>query len=267
MKVTGSVRISVLAALAVAAAGNICAQTAPTMPAVLLPGSDLPGSSATPGLPYSATRTMTRVQTLADGTTITHTTVQKEARDSQGRTYHADQPELGGGNSRLRALTIYTVIDPVKRIAMHWNSNNNTVTVNHFPQAHPVNPAPVPQNNQATAPVLPRAPQNSSDIQIDDLGTQNINGVLAHGRRITRIVPAGKEGNNQQITATTETWFSSELRINVLVISDDPRYGNTRTELSGIDLNEPDPNLFEPPAGYTVQELEPVQPQANTNLQ
>lgn len=255
------VGFSALAVLAIAAAANSGAQTAPLVPAATLPGSDIPGAVEPSGVPYSATRTTTRMQTLADGTTITHTSVQKEARDSQGRTYHAVQLELSAAAGQQRAITIYTVIDPVKRIAMHWDSNGNTVTVNRFPQSRPAPTVPVPRNNQAPPAVQPRAPRNSSDLQIDDLGTQTINGVQAHGRRVTHIIPADKVGNNQQITITTETWVSPELRANVLTITDDPRYGNTRTELSDIGLNEPDPSLFEPPAGYTVQEMEPVRPQ------
>lgn len=275
MKVARMVGIPVLAALAIAAATSLCAQSAGsgqvvtgTSGGLFLPGTVLPESVAPPAAPYSATRTTTRVQTLADGTTITHTNVQKEARDSVGRTYHAIQPQLGGLTGQKLDWTIYTVSDPVKRIMMHWTSNGKIVTVNHWPEPQKSHPLPVPQNNQAPAPVLPRVQRNSPDMQIDDLGTQNIDGILAHGRRITRVIPAGREGNNQQITVTTETWVSSELRTDVLLVSEDPRSGNTRTELSDIDLNEPDPSLFQAPEGYTLQEMEPVSPHtADTNPQ
>lgn len=266
MKVADLVRIPVLAALAVAAAAGISAQNATggqvvTGGGLFLPGTVLPGAVAPPAAPYSATRTTTRVQTLADGTTITHTNVQKEARDSAGRTYHAIQPQLGGVSGRQLDLTIYTVSDPLKRIMVHWTSNGKIVTVTHWPEPQRPHPLPVPHNNQANPPVLPRVQRDNPDLQAEDLGAQTINGVQAHGRRITHIIPADKVGNNQQITVTTETWFSSELRTDVLLITDDPRSGNTRTELSEIDLNEPDPSLFQPPAGYTVQEMELVRPQ------
>jgi hypothetical protein len=71
--------------------------------------------------------------------------------------------------------------------------------------------------------------------------------------------PAGSEGNDQQITVTTESWTSSELDTDVLQITDDPRTGNARVELSDIDRSEPAPSLFQAPAGYTVQEMQPVQ--------
>ncbi len=264
MKVTGPVRISVLAAFAIAAASSLHAQVIVSSQGVVGAGGGVGASGVALGLrglegaPYSATRTTTRVQTLADGTTITHTTTAKEARDSEGRTYHAT--ELDTALTGRQHVTIYNVFDPVNGIQMNWTSNSQTVTLNHFPQPQPAHHVPVQQNNQVTTPVPPRVqPKPNPDFHIEDLGTQNINGVLAHGRRITRIIPAGSEGNDQQITVTEESWTSSELHTDVLQITDDPRTGNSRVELSDIDRNEPDPSLFQAPAGYTVQEMQPVQ--------
>lgn len=164
------------------------------------------------------------------------------------------------GSAGRQHVTIYIVFDPVNGIQMNWTSSGHTVTLNHFPQSQPAHHIPVQQNNQITTPVLPRVQLNPNpDPHIEDLGTQNINGVLAHGRRITHIIPAGSEGNDQQITVTSESWTSSELHTDVLRIMDDPRTGNMHMELSDIDRSEPDPSLFQAPAGYTVQEMQPVQ--------
>src|SRR5580658_7973006 len=47
--------------------------------------------------PYTAVRKTTHVQKLADGTTITHETIVKEALDSSGRTYHENHAEIPAG--------------------------------------------------------------------------------------------------------------------------------------------------------------------------
>jgi hypothetical protein len=274
MKVAGMVGVPALAALAVAAAANLCAQNAGSVQGTIGVGVGIGGAFSVPGLtgaPYSATRTTTRVQTLADGTTVTHTTTVKEARDSEGRTYHATQMEMVPAGRP--PMTIYFVSDSAKRITMNWSSNGKVVTVNHWPEPQtapqPARHLPSPQDNQITAPVRTPIPRNTNpDLHIDDLGTQTINGVPAQGRRITRVIPAGREGNDQPITVTTETWISPEIRTDVLQVTDDPRSGNSRMELSDIDLNEPDPSLFQAPEGYTMQEMEPVQPHvADTNPQ
>lgn len=226
-------------------------------------------SPAIARMPYSATRKTTRVQILANGTTITHETVVKEARDSEGRTYRASEIQVSG-NADHQPLILYNVFDPVNRIAMNWASNGKFVTVSHFPE--PQARAQLPQaappvalpDRPAIAPApLPRA--SNSNVKFEDLGTQTINGVLARGQRTTRIIPEGAEGNDQPIAVTTETWNSRELRMIVLSIMDDPRSGNTRMEMTDIDRNEPDPALFQAPQGYEVREITPGQPMVSTS--
>jgi hypothetical protein len=75
-----------------------------------------------------------------------------------------------------------------------------------------------------------------------------------------RTIPAGKEGNNQPIVITTETWRSNELKLVVRRITNDPRIGISTMELTDIQQGEPDPALFQVPEGYTVKDQFP-QPQ------
>lgn len=269
MKVASLAGIPVFTVLAIAAAGTACAQ------GVMISsfggvGIGTAGPVSIKGASYSGTRTTTRVQTLADGTTVTHSSTQKESRDSEGRTYHAIQFEMSAVSDQPQ-ITQYIVFDPVKRITMRWSSNGKIVTINHMPDLNTVHPTPppTPQGTQPTAPVLPRVQRNTiPGIHMDDLGQQDINGVLAQGRRVTRTIPEGREGNDRPITTTSESWISPELHTDVLMINNDPRTGNSRTELSDIDRNEPDSSLFQAPDGYTVREVEPVQPQVEvTNPQ
>lgn len=266
MKSARLIRVSLLAALFSAVAAGISAQN------VALPttasgqtetvsgfiGVSLGGPAALTGAPYTATRKTTRVQTLANGTTVTHVTTVKEARDSQGRTYREEHFDTPAADQQ--PMIHYVVFDPVARTMMNWSSREQTVTLNHLPEPRQ---NPRVQNRIAQAPRLTTPPVsrlNQSNFQIEDLGTKNIEGVEAVGRRTTRTIPAGQEGNDQPITITHESWTSPELRVTIQENDDDPRSGTTTMELTDIDRNEPDPRLFQAPEGYTVREIEPAQP-------
>jgi hypothetical protein len=89
-------------------------------------------------------------------------------------------------------------------------------------------------------------------VVTEHLGVQTINGVQATGTRFTRTIPAGAEGNSLPIVTVHETWTSDDLKVPVMVKTTDPRFGTSQTQLTNIVRAEPDPSLFQVPAGYTV---------------
>jgi hypothetical protein len=208
------------------------------------------------GEPYTATRKTTRVQTLANGTEITHETIVKEARDSNGRTYRESHPELPAGAEGEDFVTV-NIFDPTNRVNILWNTRSKQATIFHMPdpaQLRPPTGTEIPQTQPMVQP-LRNAP--SPAPQIENLGIQTINGVAAQGSRVTRIIPAGRQGNDQPITITSETWRSTELKLVIRSINNDPRSGVTTIELTDIQQGEPDPALFQVPEGYTVKEQFP----------
>jgi|HubBroStandDraft_5_1064220.scaffolds.fasta_scaffold26364_3 hypothetical protein len=210
------------------------------------------------GEPYTATLKTTRVQTLADGTKITHTTVVKEARDSAGRTYQDSHNELPGGSGG--DFDHVRVVDPINRETIVWDTRSKEATVFHIPDPRQA-PPDMASAPKVQANMQPPQTHPETSHQVEDLGTETINGVVATGRRVTNVIPAGKQGNDQPITITVETWNSNELRILVRRIEDDPRSGLTTTKLTDLQQGEPDPALFQPPDGYTVKEQLPGQNQ------
>jgi hypothetical protein len=54
-----------------------------------------------------------------------------------------------------------------------------------------------------------------------------------------------------------ETWRSSELQTTLLLKISDPRTGETTTRLTNISRSEPDPSLFQVPAGYEITDVGP----------
>ena len=211
--------------------------------------------------PYTANRKTTRVQKLANGTTITQESIAKEARDSSGRTYRESRTEVPlGAEARAPGFSFVNVVDPVNRIAISWSSNSKEATEFHIPE--PGQTRPVPPATAAVQPGAVPAPTVRFDRpkpQVEDLGTRTIGGLEASGARTTRVIPAGQAGNDQPLTVIHETWMSPELMEVVLQIDDDPRTGVRTTELTDIERGNPDPGLFQVPAGYTVKERPPGQ--------
>jgi len=201
------------------------------------------------GAPYSAVRTTTHVETLANGATITHTSQVKEARDSSGRTYFATVPDPAEGARGARSFV--RVFDPVNRESITWSSTSKQATVMHLPD---------PSQFQARGMAAGashgpgRFRGNSADAKTEDLGSKTLNGLVVNGTRTTRVIPAGAQGNSEALTVTHETWVSADLKLEVERIDTDPRFGTTTVEVSNINQAEPNAALFQAPAGFTVNE-------------
>jgi hypothetical protein len=209
----------------------------------------------TTGAPFSATRTVTHTQTLADGTTITHTNVIKEARDSQGRVFTQELPSPTGEGSRNRAMV--RIFDPVSHTAITYLPDSKQANVLHLPEPGQFQRRRGPDGagpNAAEEVGRFRGNPNMPTPTTESLGSKTINGVVAEGTRTTKVIPAGLRGNDKPITITHETWTSTDLKVVVMRVDTDPRMGTTTMELNGISRDEPAATLFQTPAGYTVNE-------------
>lgn len=202
---------------------------------------------------YSADRVSVTTQTLADGTKITHKNFSKVYQDSQGRTRYenfATKEESGEPDDAPRSISIF---DPSAGVRYYLNP------ADHRAQRVEVR-KPTPSHSRATgasanvAPARPPMPQPTRE----DLGTQVIEGLEAKGERVTRTIPEGVEGNDRPLEITSEIWIATKARIVLMSNSNDPRRGETTMRLSNVVLDEPPADLFEVPANYTVQELQPV---------
>jgi hypothetical protein len=202
------------------------------------------------GAPYSALRTTTRVETLANGSTITHTNQVKEARDSSGRTYLASVPSAAEGGE---AHSFVRVFDPVGRESISWSSNAKQATVVHLPE-----PGQYAGARGFAAGENGGRPQfrgNSDAVTTESLGSKTINGVVADGTRVTRVIAAGKIGNSEAITITHDTWVAQDLKLEVERVDTDPRYGTTTVEVTNLSRAEPSAALFQAPAGLALKEI------------
>jgi hypothetical protein len=202
------------------------------------------------GAPYSAQAVTQFTQTLANGDHIQRTTSASVARDSQGRTRTdrsiAAVGALASGGEH-RAIVIH---DPVA--GMSYALDPASHTARSMQIRAPRSDAASQEHANA------RAARSQANLKTEDLGTQTIQGVSAQGKRVTRVIPAGQEGNEKEIDIVTETWYSPDLQMLVMSKTSDPRYGDVVYQLNSISRAEPDPALFTVPSEYTVEQGRPM---------
>jgi hypothetical protein len=203
------------------------------------------------GAPYSAQAVTQFTQTLANGDHISRTLTASVARDSQGRTRTDRSIGTVGalaasGRGEERAIVIH---DPVAGMSYALDPATKT--------AHSM-AIPAPRNHARSENEGAPAQRWQAAAKIDDLGTQTIGGVSAQGKRVTRVIPAGKEGNEKEIDIVTETWYSPDLQVLVMSKSSDPRFGDEVYQLNSLTRAEPDPTLFTVPSDYAVKQGRPM---------
>jgi hypothetical protein len=198
---------------------------------------------------YSADLISETTRPLADGTQITHKSLTKMFRDSEGRTRSETYGTAGGSSHDAGALPRFiSISDPVAGVHYMLNPQNQTARrvsmTPHVPA--PAQKPPSPASSSAERSTATREDLGQREIE------REIEGVIAHGFRITRTIPVGAEGNDRPIVITEEQWNSHELHQMVLVTVDNPLEGRTVQRLSNIVREEPSPDLFQVPADYTI---------------
>ena len=237
------------------------------------------------GAPYSATITNESVETLSDGNRIVHKTTGTTARDSQGRTRQDTSLPAIGNLSAADAPHLIFIHDPVAQVSYTLNMTQKTaqkMAKLPLPAAGPGGsgatfawkvvdgdaPSQLPPPDADAMPVTLAAPtpdagagavfekhivtmeQDKGDLE--DLGSQTMEGVLVTGLRTTRTIPAGQIGNEKPITIVTEVWSSPELKTVVYSKRTDPRMGEQTFRLTNIVRAEPSRALFTVPVDFKV---------------
>jgi hypothetical protein len=207
--------------------------------------------------PFTGVWKTTRLQKLSDGGVSTHKSELISAQDSRGATYRKTQPEAPDfAAPHSPAFFFVSVVDPSANVSISWNSAVKEATVFHMPEPVRTPGAQLaPQN--VSPPSTPKPAPIQTGSRSEDLGEKATNGFEATGSRFIRVIPAGTAGNDRPLNIVEESWYSPELRVEVLHIVDDPRYGVTTTKLVKFERGEPDPSLFQVPDGFAVNEVYP----------
>jgi hypothetical protein len=183
------------------------------------------------------------------------------ARDSQGRVRiervggdfkHDNGPETG---SQVQEHTI-SICDPVAETLIRMNTLTATATIIHVPPSAPRAAVPPPATQLSFCASRLPSSRVAGRFQVQDLGDQIIEGVEAHGQRLTLPMLgaiAGEESPSGE--STSERWCSDSLSAMVLTVSGNTKTGVRSTlAMRNIERTEPDPGLFQIPSGYAITE-------------
>ena len=237
------------------------------------------------GAPYSAEAVTETVQALADGNRIARKNSSAVYRDGEGRTRKEQTlPAIGPWASAGDAPQIVTITDPVADATYVLNSHDKSARKMKgaspgFGAAFTMPDAGAAVMGTKMRQAEPAAPaisysferrisgQPASDREkTENLGKQNIEGIMAEGTRTTFTIPAGEAGNERPIDVVSERWYSPELQTVVMTKHSDPRMGETTYKLTRINRSEPARSLFEIPADYDVKE-NPMTPLRRMRIQ
>jgi hypothetical protein len=197
----------------------------------------------------------TRIQTLADGTTVKNVTEAREMRDVDGRT----RREMGPLKDGEFKVLMVNLTDPVAHTSTIMFGHGKTAQVRHLAEPKPRSA----QEEARLAEVRARAEAyrkehpvkaGPNETVVENLPDKTIAGIRATGTRRTRVIPVGEIGNDREIKTVFETWYSSDLKVTLETSSDDPRMGKWTMVVSELTRGDPDASLFKVPADYKVTE-------------
>jgi hypothetical protein len=196
-------------------------------------------------VPFTAAITVERSFVQPDGSVRHLKTERQIARDSRGRIYNEMRVLVPESSSKAPQVQRIHLYDPQTRIATDLNVPYRTywtMTANRPP-------ATVPPTLLDATPAG-NALQQNEFTKKEDLGIQEIGGIPAHGVRETQTVSADASGARKEVVVTDEYWYSDDLRINLLIKHNDPRTGGVTMTVGQVQRTEPDPAIFEIPAGF-----------------
>jgi hypothetical protein len=157
--------------------------------------------------PYQGETETDVVQHLADGNVIQNTHTSKIARDSQGRTWTEQTiDKIGPWSAGEGSHTVIFISDPVANAS--YVLHPDTKTAERLALNPHGGPGPGMGHTQTMIitkdgsapeglPPLPGRPalHEAGTETTENLGTQQINGVTAQGKRVTHTIPANTVGN------------------------------------------------------------------------
>jgi hypothetical protein len=198
------------------------------------------------GAPFSANVVKESTQALADGTLARHETRGRMFRDSLGRTRSETELERSAAGAEPRRFV--TIVDPLQQISIVLDVAAKKATIFHLPS-----PSAVTAKNLKLIEAAQTAARSSSGSATQNLGAMTIEGFAVTGSRRTHTDAMGAARDKPQ-SAVAESWFSPELKVELLATTQVTPSVTRTTRLMNIMPGEPDPSLFQTPADYAVQE-------------
>jgi hypothetical protein len=201
--------------------------------------------SPTAGKPFSGrdcTDFTSHIENRSDQTV--HLNGALVARDSQGRVYREIRIWAHANPAPVSRLEYVILLDPVARTRTECKVVARRCTITDLTSSPPTRPSP--DDTFDTPPYY---------LHRTSLGGDVIEGVTVEGSRITSSLDVGVFVNNEEPVASLDFWHSSDLGIDLSVTRAYKNGSSRVVHVVGLSRSEPDPVLFQPPAGFVVQDL------------
>ncbi len=209
--------------------------------------------------PYSADALTETTQSLTDGNRIAQRTTQKLYRDSDGRERREESVLAVGALAQADAPRVITISDPIEKVSYTLDPQKRTALRSTgavwLSVGRGVMNVATPFGAFRDWAVYGRGgvqTPGAAERVREDLGSKNVEGVIAQGTRVTETIPAGQIGNQLPIKVVDEVWHSAELQMDVMSTHSDPRTGEVVYKLTNINRANPPRARFEPPADYSI---------------
>ncbi len=244
-------------AVLMASTGHLMGQTGATTPPVPADGGTTEVLQSIfipplPDAPFTLTLATEWVRPLGtDGNTVTLVNHRKIARDHAGRIfeerrYVAPAPGLPDSVS----LTWLQIANPATHTYLNCSARTHVCHV-------------LPDNSPVSRPNLESGTTKfAGGTQTQrNLGKDILDGVEVEGMQVTTVIDAGQFGNAKPVTIERTFWYSPELGINLKSTRNDPNSGRQTFTVTEISRDEPDPALWQVPAGFAVvDDRQPAKP-------
>jgi len=202
--------------------------------------------------PFMADETTENTRILLDGNRVVNKTLVRVCRDSEGRMRREEHRINAQGVLEDAPMIIY-IDDPIAGV--FYSLNPQTHTARKVPRGAAIDFS----SGRSSTQQQPNAWRGADgrEYRSEPLGSQEIEGFNTEGVRITEVIPAGAQGNEQPLEIVNERWISPELHISLLRKHDDPFSGQTLSRVTNIRLEEPPLDFFQVPPDYAIEEARP----------
>ncbi len=195
-----------------------------------------------PSAPFTAVVTTEWTRIMPDGSTATTKNHRTVARDSLGRVFQERRYFSPDGDKQMTRLSELDFQDPTLHQMLVCRPDTRVCTMYRYDMPTTV-----------TLPKVGPLPNGMGTLTREELGKKTIDNVEVVGSREVTTLNAGVMGNEKPQPVVKEFWYSPQLGINVITKRFDPRASAVQNFVVGnINLAEPNPRMFEPPAGYRI---------------
>jgi len=210
------------------------------------------------GAPYSADGVTETTQTLSDGTHINRQEAYTIYRDGDGRVRRESGEQIWISDPVANvSIILDTKQQTARKLGLTSTVVNDKVRLDeHTAKLKAEARAAGPiwfSSGPMVSGVMAGGVVSKADAKSEALGKQEMEGVEVEGTRITTVIPQGQIGNDRPIQMVHERWESAELHVTILTKHTDPMMGDRVERLTNVRRGEPDPALFQVPAGFTVE--------------